>query len=329
MAPVLPRPPLVSVLMITRNHGAFLAQAIESVLAQTRAEDLELLIGEDGSNDDSAAICADYARRLPDRVRVVSSPQGAVGMHANFARLLELARGRYLAFLEGDDYWLDEHKLSRQVTLLEGAPDLSICGTRTAVIERGDDGLWRATHELGPVHVKATYTFSDLIPHYNFHFSSVVVRRSAVDLPAWVAEQYCIDRPLYLLAAQFGDAGFIDAVTSAYRQHGGGAWSCQDLRYKVSSSRALFHAFMEQFPARYHPAFRRALSGILWYYLSIARGTGDRETGRAIFSQALAAAPLHRLRQTPAGLVSMAIWLWAPGLDRSLRRTLGLRKASG
>lgn len=247
-------------------------------------------------------------------------------MHANFSRLLAAAHGKYVAFLEGDDYWLVTDKLARQVALLELKPWLALCGTRTAVIEMGPEGNWQTTGELGPAKVQDAYTFSDLIPNYTFHFSSVVVRREALNLPGWVARQYCIDRPLYLLAAQHGDAGFIDAVTSAYRQHAGGVWSSRGLRDKGEASRTLFRAFMEHFPAHYRSAFRRTLSGILWYYLSEARGSGDRDTGRALLTQALAAAPLHRLVRTPVGVASMALWLWAPGLDRGLRRILYLVK---
>lgn len=314
--------PFVSVLMITRNHGPYVAQAITSVLTQRLEGAIELLIGEDASSDTTGSVCADYAARYPDTIRLLTAPEGALGMHGNFARLLAAARGRYLAFLEGDDYWIDEHKLARQIALLELSPSLSLCGTRTAIVERGTDGAWHAARELAPAHPQPFYTFAEMIPHYNFHFSSVVVRREAVDLPVWVAKQYCIDRPLYLLATRQGDAGFIDAVTSAYRQHAGGVWSGRGLRDKGEASRTLFRAFMEHFPAHYRPAFRHTLSGILWYYLSEARGSGDRDTGRALFTQALAAAPLHRLVRTPVGVASMALWLWAPRLDRKLRRLI-------
>lgn len=316
--------PVVSVLMITRNHGAFLAQAIDSVLDQDMAEALELLIGEDGSDDESATICADYARRYPKRVRLMSSPHGAVGMHANFRRLFDAARGRFLAFLEGDDFWLDRDKLSRQVALLEGTPALSMCGTRTAIIERDASGLWRPTGVMGPAHPQTSYTFAEMIPHYNFHFSSVMVRRQALALPAWVAAQYCIDRPLYLLATQWGQAGFIDAVTSGYRQHTGGVWSSRGLLDKAEASRALFQAFMTHFPAEYRRAFRRTLVGILWYYLSLARAADDRSTTARLLMAVLRATPLQMMPAAWRKMIATMIWLSLPRLHGLIRST-GLR----
>lgn len=296
--------------MITRNHGPYIVEAICSVLAQRLDGAIELLIGEDDSTDNTKALCVDLMAHHPSVIRLFTSPKGPLGMHANFRRLLEAARGRYLAFLEGDDYWTMPDKLACQTALMEQNHNLALCGTRTAVVEFDPGTGWRATRELGPVHKQTTYTFADLIPHYNFHFSSVLVRRSALELPLWVSGHYCIDRPLYLLAAQHGDAGFIDAVTSAYRQHDGGVWSGQGVRYKAEASRKLFRAFLEHFPAQYRPAFRHALSGILWYYLSEARFANNRNIARNLFWMALRVAPMYRLFRSPKALGSMILWLW-------------------
>jgi len=296
--------------MITRNHGPYIVEAICSVLAQRLDGAIELLIGEDDSTDNTIALCVDLMAHHPSVIRLFTSPKEPLGMHANFRRLLEAARGRYLAFLEGDDYWTSTDKLARQIALLERNPGLALCGTRTAVVEFDPITGWRATREIRPIHMQPTYTFVELIPHYNFHFSSVVVRRSALELPEWVSQQYCIDRPLYLLAAQHGDAGFLDAVTSAYRQHAGGVWSGQGLRHKAAASQTLFQAFMKHFPTQYRLAFRHALSGILWYYLSEARFANNRNIARKLFWMALRVAPMYRLFRSPKALGSMILWLW-------------------
>jgi len=311
--------PVISVLMITRNHSPYISQAIMSVLAQELDGTLELLIGEDASSDDTGTRCAILASRYPDTIRLFTSPEGPLGMHTNFARLLDAARGLYLSFLEGDDYWTTTDKLKRQIALMDLNPGLALCGTRTVVVEFEPKNGWRATGELGPVQVQPTYTFAELIPHYNFHFSSVLVRRSALKLPGWVSRQYCIDRPLYLLAAQHGDAGFIDAVTSAYRHHEGGVWSGQGMHYKAEASRKLFQALMEHFPSQYRPAFRRALSGILWYYLSEARFAENKNLARKLFWMALRVAPIYRLFRSPKALGSMIIWLWMSSRHHDFR----------
>jgi len=98
--------PLVSVLMITWNHGAFVAQAIEGVVGQVCPFRFELLIGEDASGDETRAVCEDYQSRYPDIIRLIVA-ESNVGMHRNLARLWWRARGRYIALCEGDDYWTD------------------------------------------------------------------------------------------------------------------------------------------------------------------------------------------------------------------------------
>ena len=126
--------PIVSVLMLTRNHGLYLQQAIASVQIQS-LQAWELLIGEDASGDNTATI-AHEAAAGDSRIRVFSSPGGALGFHHNFARLLTAARAPYVAFLEGDDWWHEPRKLEWQVAMLQADPSLAFCGGRTRVLDQ-------------------------------------------------------------------------------------------------------------------------------------------------------------------------------------------------
>lgn len=105
--------PLVSVCMTTYNHEAYIRQAIEGVLAQQTSFGVELVLGEDGSTDGTAAVCREYARRFPDRVRVVGGGEN-VGWRANYRRTFDACRGKYVAYCDGDDWWDDPLKLQTQ-----------------------------------------------------------------------------------------------------------------------------------------------------------------------------------------------------------------------
>lgn len=120
--------PLVSVCMTTYNHEAYIGEAIESVLAQQAPFGVELVIGEDCSTDRTAEIVRACAAQYPDRVRVVSGPAN-VGWRANYRRTFEACRGRYVAYLDGDDKWCDPQKLQMQVELLENDPSCGMCCT--------------------------------------------------------------------------------------------------------------------------------------------------------------------------------------------------------
>ncbi|HTA64400.1 MAG TPA: glycosyltransferase, partial [Xanthomonadaceae bacterium] len=142
------RDPLVSVLMITYNHADYLAEAIEGVVSQRCDFPFELIIGEDASSDATRSVALEYQRRYPQIVRVIHS-HGNVGMLANARRIFDRARGEFVAYCEGDDYWCFRDKLARQVELMRDDPRVSIVHADW-VRARLTDGRWKL--EPGSVH---------------------------------------------------------------------------------------------------------------------------------------------------------------------------------
>lgn len=96
--------PLVSVIMPAYNAQAYIQQAIDSVRKQS-VTDLELLVIDDGSTDDTCRIVTEISREDP-RVRLLQNPEN-LGAAGTRNRGLELCRGRYVALLDSDDYWLE------------------------------------------------------------------------------------------------------------------------------------------------------------------------------------------------------------------------------
>lgn len=117
--------PLVTVLMITYNHEQYLSDAIQGVLNQICDFKFELIIGEDCSQDNTRQTALDYAKQYPEIIRVVYSDKN-VGMNANSQRIFNQARGKYIAYCEGDDFWCDRGKLAQQIALIENNPEISI-----------------------------------------------------------------------------------------------------------------------------------------------------------------------------------------------------------
>jgi glycosyltransferase involved in cell wall biosynthesis len=117
--------PIVSVVIIFLNAGRFLEEAIESVLAQTH-KDWELLLVDDGSNDESSELTMRYASKDPLRIRYLEH-EGHQNRGMSASRNLGVwnARGNYIAFLDADDIWLPE-KLETHVAMLEAHPEAAM-----------------------------------------------------------------------------------------------------------------------------------------------------------------------------------------------------------
>lgn len=117
--------PLVSAVMIFLDGERFLAEAVESVLAQTYPH-WELLLVDDGSTDGSSAIALQYAGQHSEQIRYIAHPDRANhGMSASRNLGIQHARGELIAFLDSDDVWLPS-KLDRQVALLAENPEAAI-----------------------------------------------------------------------------------------------------------------------------------------------------------------------------------------------------------
>lgn len=204
----------VSVCMIAYRHEAYIAQAIDSILAQQTDFAIELVIGDDCSPDGTAAVCEDVARRDP-RVRLLPRERN-LGVMPNFARTLAACTGQYVAVCEGDDYWTDPHKLHRQVQFLDAHPDYAGAAHQSIVIS--DHAAPRPFREG----VAATLATSDLLGGRLFHTASVLFRRPVVDVFCASPLVLSCDRLLNFCISFAGRIHYDDRSMCVYRLHGGG-----------------------------------------------------------------------------------------------------------
>ena len=136
-APLHKTRPMVSVGLMTYNHGEFIGKAIESVLMQEVNFPFELVIAEDCSTDNTREIILEYKEKYPDVIRLLLQDEN-VGMKQNSNDLRRACWGKYRANLEGDDYWIDPSKLQKQVDFLESNPDfVAIGGDFSCIDDRG------------------------------------------------------------------------------------------------------------------------------------------------------------------------------------------------
>jgi glycosyltransferase involved in cell wall biosynthesis len=244
--------PLVSVLMITYNHEKFISAAIESVLSQVTDFPFELVIGEDCSTDATREIITAYSADNPGRIRTVF-PAENQGAARCLLRTLRACRGRYVALLDGDDYWTSSEKLRKQTDILESHPEFSICCHRTSVVyEDGGREPWEY-----PVWERQVLTIEDLLRENFIPTCSAMFRQGLLlDIPFWYPELGFGDWALHLMVAQFGDIALIPETMSVYRVHGAGSWSRLGQHGIAKSKVQMFQMLYGYLPSRYRPLIR-------------------------------------------------------------------------
>lgn len=170
-ATMLPREPLVSVLMIVYRHAEYLREAIDSIVGQRAPFPYELIIGEDASPDESLSIALEYQRKYPHLIRVIHADRN-VGMNANSRRVRAAARGKYLAWCEGDDYWCAADKLARQVELIESDPRVGAVHSDWVRSHRRN-GRWIVSwHRSAHAHVRPQLLSGELL--HAFHHPGIL-----------------------------------------------------------------------------------------------------------------------------------------------------------
>src|SRR6185503_12070287 len=162
--------PSVSIVVATYNQAGFLTEAVASVRAQTFA-DWELLVVDDGSTDDTAAVAARF--RDDDRIRYLPGAHAERAVARN--RGVAAATGDLVAFLDADDLWRPE-KLARQVAALAAAPGAGACYTATRFV----DGGGRPLPIRKPVRATAGRLFTAFARGNFVILASMVVRRSCL-----------------------------------------------------------------------------------------------------------------------------------------------------
>lgn len=118
----------ISVIIVTFNQEATVGRAIDSVLAQDFAGEMEIVIGDDCSTDGTGRVCREYAERYPDKIRYVRRERN-IGLSANYFDCIRRCSGRYIADCAGDDHWVLREKLTLQHALMEREPEVALVHT--------------------------------------------------------------------------------------------------------------------------------------------------------------------------------------------------------
>lgn len=207
----------VSVSLIAYNQENYIAQAIESVLAQRTNFRYELVISDDASVDKTAKIIEDYAKRFPEIIKLRNRTVN-LGLVRNALQTIDDCSGQYIALLEGDDYWVSQDKLQRQADFLDDNQDCSYCYTNGLIFTEGTDKSWLSIQKELPIKFSLKYFLDN---HINLLNNTKMFRKSVhpVKFDDWFYETIQWDWSLHVLHAVNHNIGYLDFIGMHYRRH--------------------------------------------------------------------------------------------------------------
>jgi glycosyltransferase involved in cell wall biosynthesis len=276
-----PTHPLVSVCMVTYNHERFIAQAVDSVMAQRTDFSVELVVGEDCSTDGTRRILQELQARHGDRIRLLLNERN-LGFPANLRRVWRACRGEYIAILEGDDYWTAAGKLQTQVDFMRSRPDCVMSFHDTRIVY--EDGR-REPHLFDTSTWKPIMRLADLFPRNTLPNCSVMYRRAVLpELPAWFEQLALCDWPTHLLFAQRGAIGYLPQLMAVYRKHPDAVWSLADTYSKAERGLVIQRVLNRKLGHRYWRTFGRNAAWLRYSMMELAveRGWVTRARRNAV-----------------------------------------------
>lgn len=227
----------VSVICLTYNHAPYIAQALDSFVRQETSFRYEVIIHDDASTEGTADILREYAARYPDIIRPVFETENQYSQGIVISRdiLMPLARGEFIAFCEGDDFWTDSRKLKKQVRALESHPEADICTHAAAVVKNGR--FWKY---YAPSIRNRTIPVEDVIfGGGNFvATNSILCRASVWKAPAPFRDVLFNDYSLQIQGSLRGGMVYLCDCMSVYRPYLPGSWSS---RHISKEDRIRFH----------------------------------------------------------------------------------------
>ena len=207
----------VSVLCMTYNHEQYIKSALDSFLMQKTNFEYEIIVHDDASTDGTAEIIKEYAQKYPKRIIPIyqKENQYSKGIDIIQSYMKPKIRGEYIAFCEGDDYWIAADKLQKQYEALEKNKDIDICAHGAIEKENG-----RVVGYINPAEKECVFSTSEIIKGGGGFVASAALfyRRGIVDnSEPEFRKMLRLDYTLQVMGALRGGMLYLPENMSVYR----------------------------------------------------------------------------------------------------------------
>jgi len=218
--------PLVSIICTAYNHEKYIAAALDGFIMQKTNFDFEILVHDDASKDGTADVIRKYERNYPDLIRPVYQTQNQYQIgNLGSVILRSMARGKYIAVCEGDDYWIDPYKLQKQADHLQSHPECSLCVH--AAYKVSPDGKKLKSH-VRPNRGDRIFTAEEVIEGGGSLFATNTMMYPAIydeKRPDFFKIAPVGDYPMAIHLASNGVVYYMDEFMSCYRVSVQGSWT--------------------------------------------------------------------------------------------------------
>lgn len=263
--------PLVSVFCLAYNHEKYIKDALDGVVNQITTFDYEIIIHDDASTDLTTDIIKEYSNRFGDKIVPIIQTQNQYSKGVSVVDIMsKVARGKYVAFCECDDYWCDTNKLQKQVEFLEKHYEYSACTCMSCFLN------CRTGRKNVPFCVKqdVDISFEDIVDWEIRHYqtSSLVLRKQFLKLPKEFYMNGVGDYPRAIYLALNGKIRYISSVMNVYRVFSENSWSVQNvgdkkrMAFNYNNRAKLLERINDYTNGRYREIFLKKYNEEMFYY---------------------------------------------------------------
>lgn len=219
--------PLVSILCTTFNQERYIENTLIGFLSQITKFPFEIVIHDDASTDGTAEIIDKYKKLFPNLIKPIFQKENkySKGIEIITTYLIPNARGTYFAFCEGDDFWIDENKLEKQITAIKDHPNINICFSSGLSLYR-DGTVKEFCKHKDKIHIFSVEEVIEGDGAFMPTCSLVIHKKVFNNLPIWFKTIAPVgDYFLQILGSLHKGALYIPDCTCIYRVNAIGSWS--------------------------------------------------------------------------------------------------------
>jgi glycosyltransferase involved in cell wall biosynthesis len=238
--------PKVSIVTITYNHENYILEALNSFLAQKYEGPIEVIIANDNSPDNTHKAISDFlvTTDIPSNFEIkYTNHEVNKGMMENFIWSLQQATGEYIAFCEGDDYWIDELKLQKQVDFLENNLQYGFVSSNYKIM-KNDDITDRIIDVPNDIITKEIF-----LKYWVFQLFTVLIRKSDIDFNKLKKISIINDTTFGYMLVTSKNGFYFNDFFGVYRHHTGGVYSMINDSNKLKHVFYTYRALKKDFPS--------------------------------------------------------------------------------